>query len=524
MTNTVRMIPAGTLGADSVASAVTLAPWYDQEDIAFTIAYCEPATNARYGEDIDAAELAWHANTGRGIWLNWEETKLDALEGAAYGRRVGMFLRTMALDLAYPIECPLIFSVDFPIELSPNFPDDYGPDVVQAMETLAAFRKTIAPWPLGVYGPTPIFLAMRDAGWDYYGWRAAAESWGAPVDGTFHVQQHPPEDTPWGQVDRNTVVQPIPMWFPPTDVEWPTLYPYGYHTQEHTAAEIGWRARADLAEPEWWRRWENLMRSRAGRLGVGSSIRSRGGSQPSGASAAGRSFHQIQEFGDGTEWHSAIDAVARNPGGNHIVPPAGLVPRQGTDEAIQYGVHLNVDNPSGGTSSHVVHTQPLPIDGFHSWDTTGRQRPAPDWPLAFDHMPKPPAAQLDPTPPPIPEEIMSDQALIQVPGSGIFGWPSLTPIDAALIDILDLPIAKVSDPDTAWAVMSGVIARLDPGGAKMMRDRYNATTDDVDILEIQHKIPEPGDVEVGVTFPDSITVRVAEMPEQEGSLSVQIDG
>ncbi len=521
------MLQPGAVGADSVTPPRALADWYDAEQVSFTIAYCEPTTSARWGEDLDADDLAWHAATGRGLWLNWEETKEDALRGAAYARRVGMFLRAMALDLQYPVECPLIFSVDFPIELSPNFPDDYGPDVVQALETLDAFRQTIAPWPLGVYGPTPIFLAMRDAGWDFYGWRAAAESWGAPVAGTFHVQQHVPENTPFGQVDRNTVVQPIPMWFPPLDVEWPTLFPYGYQTQEHTAAEIGWRARADLAEPEWWRRWENLMRSRNGRLGVGSSIRSRGGSQPSDASAAGRSFHQIQEFGDGTEWHSAIDAVARNPGGNHVVPPAGLVPRQGTSEAIQYGVHLNVDRPSGGTSSHVVHTQAAEMDGFATWDEGGRRRPVPDWPVAFNHMPEPPEPQLDPIDPSIPEAIMSDLALYQVPGSGIFGWPSQQPVPSkALADRLiaaGMPFEVISDSDDVWASMGGVLApgNLDESARAMMRSRYNDSTDRVDL-----DAPElPAAAEVTVQFPDTVRVELAAWPPPAGEpLQVAVVG
>lgn len=520
----VRWLEPGEQGADHLGVTPTLADFYDAHDLSFSVRYCEPTVSSRWGEDIDQAEIGWHADTGRGVLLNWERTTDEALEGPATGRRVGMFMREMALGLQYPVECPLFFSVDFPVVETH--------EEERVLETLAAFRDAIHPWPLGVYGNTRILRAVRDQGWEYYGWRAAAESWGAAEPGLQHIQQHVPELD--GTIDRNTVEMPVPCWFPESDV-WPLMFPFGYGTRHATWAEIGWIVRFDLAEPAFLSILRELMYSRNGRLGVGSGIRSRDGQQPSAASLAGRSFHQMQKYEDGTEWWSAVDAVAADPaGGNHTVPPPGLIPRQGEDEAILRGVHLNVDNPSGGTSSHLVHTQHIGQDGYGTWDAAGRPRLT-VWPAPIEG-PVPPSAVLDPYEPPTEEEdAMRQVLLIRIPQVGVFDWETGAPATQASLPVMLAPrdqggmgavMVTETDPEAVWAFMGFVLGQMDPGAADRMRRRYNAQTPNEDIPEITIPIeaPAPPNVEVSVEIPPDLAVRVAEMPDQNHPLVVRMDG
>lgn len=152
-----------------------------------------------------------------------------------------------------------------------------------------------------------------------------------------------------------------------------TLYPTGYQTslvtldtlrREHTASGDGFGM-----EPVYADRLFDWIAAQGGLIGIGDGWRPYG-SDTSPASAANKSFHQTQQFGDGTRWFCAVDLVAVAPGTVHRSPTWAEVPEQGSPDATAWGVHANVPGEPW-------HLQPIELDGFDSWDRAGRPRPTP---------------------------------------------------------------------------------------------------------------------------------------------------
>ena len=187
------------------------------------------------------------------------------------------------------------------------------------------------------------------------------------------------------------------------------LYPVGYRTEMVTLDELKRRFTPHM-HPEAARRGFAFIESKGGLIGIGSGYRAPG-VQPNapGFAAPGKSFHEGQQFPSGL-YYVAWDMVAVNEnGGNHRAPRWAEVPRQGTDAAFDFGVHMNV-----GTESW--HMQPIELDGWDSWVRAGRpdlghftfrdDQTQPE-PLP-EPQPTPVPTPPDPTPIPVPEPPMPD--------------------------------------------------------------------------------------------------------------------
>ena len=203
------------------------------------------------------------------------------------------------------------------------------------------------------------------------------------------------------------------------------LYPVGYRTEMVTLDELKRRFTPHM-HPEAARRGFAFIESKGGLIGIGSGYRPPG-VQPNkpGFAPPGKSFHEGQDFPSG-HYYCAWDMVAVNEtGGNHRSPRWAEVPRQGTDAAFDFGVHMNV-----GTESW--HMQPIELDGWDSWVRAGRPdlghftfrddqtqpEPQPE-PVPTPPEPQPQPAP-EPTPVPTPQEIIVEftSRLLQQGSSG----------------------------------------------------------------------------------------------------------
>lgn len=180
-------------------------------------------------------------------------------------------------------------------------------------------------------------------------------------------------------------------------------YPVGYGKQEATLDQMK-AMYAGPMDPEYARRLFAWLENKGGVVGIGSAVR--GDSNISAASAAGRSFHQMQRFHDGFVGVTAVDLVVRRAGTlghSSGAVPWSDVPVQGSDYAKCWGLHANVPGESW-------HLQPIEIDGWYTWANSGRPRPVPGYEIPGDVLPPP-----TPTPEPI---------IVWKPHEGKFGlWP-----------------------------------------------------------------------------------------------------
>lgn len=150
----------------------------------------------------------------------------------------------------------------------------------------------------------------------------------------------------------------------------PTLYPSGYDRDMITFAKLEAKHKPHM-HPEAWRRMSNFVLCMEGKFGVGGGYRPPG-HQPDGPTFApqGHSFHQDQEFPSGT-FYIAWDMVVLNLPGDHRAPRWDEVPKQGSKEAADYGVHFNVGEP-GSKGNEPWHMQPIFIDGWQAWANDGK--------------------------------------------------------------------------------------------------------------------------------------------------------
>lgn len=159
------------------------------------------------------------------------------------------------------------------------------------------------------------------------------------------------------------------------------LFPTGYGTTMVDIDELFRRHHQDKMHPEFVRRLRAWLISKEGRVGIGGSWRAAQPAKP-GFAPEGRSFHQSQRFADGQEWFCAVDLVHVNPGKVHRSPTWGEVPKQGTAAVKAFGVHCNVDGEPW-------HMQPVEIDGWGGWSSSGRKHPVAGYPLETVSMPAP---------------------------------------------------------------------------------------------------------------------------------------
>ena len=151
------------------------------------------------------------------------------------------------------------------------------------------------------------------------------------------------------------------------------LYPTGYGTTKVTIDDLFKRHHLDKMHPEFARRLRAFLVSKNGTIGIGGSWRETQPTKP-GFAPDGRSFHQTQTFADGAQWFCAVDLVHVNGTSRHRSPTWDEVPKQGTDAARKAGVHCNVDGEPW-------HMQPIEIDGWGTWSSTGRKHPVAGYPL-----------------------------------------------------------------------------------------------------------------------------------------------
>lgn len=169
-----------------------------------------------------------------------------------------------------------------------------------------------------------------------------------------------------------------------------TLYPSGYR-QEMVTLETLKRIHGPHMHPEAFRRGFAFLESKGGKFGIGGGWRE-AGTQPSkpGFAPEGKSFHQNQNFPSGV-YYVAWDLVVSNPGLYHRAPRWSEVPRQGSQEAKNFGVHMNVD-------TEPWHMQPIELDGHDSWVNGGRKDLRMNYPIVG--LPPEPTPTPTPTPPP----------------------------------------------------------------------------------------------------------------------------
>lgn len=145
-----------------------------------------------------------------------------------------------------------------------------------------------------------------------------------------------------------------------------TTYPNGYGKQMISLDEMKRKHGAKM-HPEFARRFFHWIEQQGGKIGVGSAWR-KTPAGTSGASRAGRSFHQDQKFSSGFVGCSAVDMVHVNGNDVHRSPSWSEVPKQGSDESRKWGLHCNV-------SGEPWHIQCIEQDGWATWSRDGRHDP-----------------------------------------------------------------------------------------------------------------------------------------------------
>lgn len=156
-----------------------------------------------------------------------------------------------------------------------------------------------------------------------------------------------------------------------------TLYPIFYGTRLVTF-DVLRNTFEPRMHPEAARRAFNFILYKEGFFGVGGGYRALG-TQPDrpGFAQEGRSFHQPQNFPSG-QFYTAWDTVVRNPGGVHRAPRWSEVPIKGSQQAKDFGYHMNVGTPPRGEPWH---GQPIELDGWWTWANAGRKDLQSNYPI-----------------------------------------------------------------------------------------------------------------------------------------------
>jgi Putative peptidoglycan binding domain len=175
-----------------------------------------------------------------------------------------------------------------------------------------------------------------------------------------------------------------------------TLYPIFYGTRLVTFDVIEATFKPHM-HPEAWRRGANFLLHHGGKFGIGGGRRLVQPIAP-GFAPPGQTFHMDQDFPSG-RYYTAWDTVVVNPGYPHRAPLWSEVPVQGTQQAIDYGFHMNVGIPYK-PDSESWHGQPCELDGYTAWVNAGRPDLRANYPIVIS-APRPPVPQ-PPVPPALP--------------------------------------------------------------------------------------------------------------------------
>lgn len=254
------------------------------------------------------------------------------------------------------------------------------------------------------------------------------------------------------------------------------LYPSGYGTMERTLDGLMDRhCPVGVTEPEFRRRLRHFLQSKGGLIGIGD-VLPRGVSGVSSASAAGRSFHQLQTFSDGSRWAAAVDLVVRRPGSTHSsgAVPWSEVPIQGTKYAAEWGVHINIPGEPW-------HIQCVEMDGYLTWVNRGRNRP-----LAGFKLPC-----TEPAPPPI----------VFDPRAGRFGlWPIKSDKPRLAVQSYVEARRRLADNRWRWTgdgvrYLQGVI--LHKGGGRIVVDGSYGPQTEGRVRDLQRQFDYVVDGRVG---------------------------
>lgn len=183
-----------------------------------------------------------------------------------------------------------------------------------------------------------------------------------------------------------------------------TLYPAGYGRRLVTLDQL--RATHEpRMHPEFARRIFPFIVDQGGTFGIGGGFRATG-TQPDkpGFAKEGRSFHQYQDFPSG-RFYAGLDMVVVagvgqvSVGGRvlslrkHRAPRWPEVPRQGSDAARRYGVHMNVGEP-GSKGNEPWHCQPAELDGWDVWVRNGRPDLQYGYPIGVSGLPPNPVGEV----------------------------------------------------------------------------------------------------------------------------------
>jgi hypothetical protein len=195
------------------------------------------------------------------------------------------------------------------------------------------------------------------------------------------------------------------------------LYPIFYGTRLVTIDVIRDTFEPN-AHPEAFRRLLNFLIHQGGKFGIGGGYRPPG-TQPNnkpGFAPPTKSFHEGQVFPSGV-FYCAWDLVVVNPGFPHRAPTWDEVPVQGSQLAIDYGLHMNVGSP-GIPGSESWHEQPVEIDGWDTWVRRGRPDLKWNYPIKiFNPRPEIPQPPVPPTQPESKEIILEVKSRILSEGA-----------------------------------------------------------------------------------------------------------
>ncbi len=213
----VATIPAGSRGFDALGDPAPpgeLVPtgWlFRTFYIAQSSSYSTKITDATIANG--RARVQAHLAAGVGVLINYESSAERPLKGGGQGRIDGAWSLSMCTRLTYPTSLPILVSVDIESRA--------GGKVRPEVEAyVREFARACAPYPIGIYGGTPILHACADI--NRLGWQAMAASWssGSWPQAVVHVKQRRPTVAetaaqPWANrqtIDANDTLRPCPVW------------------------------------------------------------------------------------------------------------------------------------------------------------------------------------------------------------------------------------------------------------------------------------------------------------------------
>lgn len=213
-------IPAGSRGYDALGDPASAAEmlgdgWmFRTFYIAQSSSMSTKITNSTWRQGL--VRIGEHLAAGMGVLLNYESSTTRSLQGGAVGKADGAWSKFMCQQLGYPTSLPILVSFDTDTRLN-------GRVRPEAIAYGREFAAACAPYPIGIYGGTPIMHELADI--NTLGWKAMASSWstGFWPRAVWHWQQRRPTTTeqldypyvrtPSGwALDVNVATKPFSAW------------------------------------------------------------------------------------------------------------------------------------------------------------------------------------------------------------------------------------------------------------------------------------------------------------------------